>query len=194
MTGALPRAQVDQAMPRDVARGLSSVKRFVREHRIGGVHGTLIELFQCAPQLYTAVEVRSPSAIQVGGCFVQHRSVGHAQGMPWFWEVVSAHSSTPCRRASVCTALSFVRHSWDPLRSAAHSATWGARTTSSISSRCFLVSIHGCRPEAPTPHPAYLVVVLGQHSVVSTWPSHRLPLRRPRHARCVLLARWVHVS
>ena len=49
--------QVDQAMPRDVARGLSSVKRFVREHQIRGVHGTLIELFKCMPQLYTAVEV-----------------------------------------------------------------------------------------------------------------------------------------
>jgi hypothetical protein len=46
-------------MPRDVARGLSSVKRFVREHQIRGVHGTLIELFKCIPQLYTAVEVRS---------------------------------------------------------------------------------------------------------------------------------------
>ena len=57
LRGGLLLAQVDQAMPRDVARGLSSVKRFVREHRIGGVHGTLIELFQCAPQLYTAVEV-----------------------------------------------------------------------------------------------------------------------------------------
>ncbi len=50
--------QVDHVMPRDIARGLHSVKRFVREHQIGGVHGTLIELFQCAPQLYTAVEVR----------------------------------------------------------------------------------------------------------------------------------------
>lgn len=45
-------------MPRDVARGLSSVKRFVREHQIRGVHGTLIELFKCMPQLYTAVEVQ----------------------------------------------------------------------------------------------------------------------------------------
>ena len=45
-------------MPRDVARGLSSVKRFVREHQIRGVHGTLIELFKCLPQLYTAVEAR----------------------------------------------------------------------------------------------------------------------------------------
>ncbi|KAK9828108.1 hypothetical protein WJX81_005196 [Elliptochloris bilobata] len=55
--------RVDQAMPRDVARGLSSVKRFVREHQIRGVHGTLIELFQCAPQLYTAVEVAAGNQV-----------------------------------------------------------------------------------------------------------------------------------
>ena len=44
-------------MPRDVHRGINSVKRFVRQHHIEGVHGTLIELIDCLPQLYTAVEV-----------------------------------------------------------------------------------------------------------------------------------------
>ena len=44
-------------MPRDIARGISSVKRFVRQHSIQGVYGTLIELIECTPRLHTAIEV-----------------------------------------------------------------------------------------------------------------------------------------
>lgn len=44
------------AAPRDVTRGLNSVKRLVAQHRIQGVHGTLMELFDCPHQLNTAVE------------------------------------------------------------------------------------------------------------------------------------------
>ena len=56
-------------MPRDVHRGINSVKRFVRQHRIEGVHGTLIELIDCLPQLYTAVEVRPLSSSNLG-CWI----------------------------------------------------------------------------------------------------------------------------
>lgn len=45
-------------MPRDVSRGVNSVKRFVRQANMRGVHGTLIELIDVIPQLHTAVEAR----------------------------------------------------------------------------------------------------------------------------------------
>ena len=38
-------------MPRDIARGIASVKRFVRQQSIKGVHGTLIELIECSNRL-----------------------------------------------------------------------------------------------------------------------------------------------
>ena len=88
-------------MPRDVARGLSSVKRFVREHRIGGVHGTLIELFQCAPQLYTAVEVRCVGSALHLSC-VTHES---ALGTPIFVGVLLSSSSNV---RVLCTCM----HAW----------------------------------------------------------------------------------
>lgn len=49
--------QVESSMPRDIARGISAVKRFVRQHGIKGVYGTLIELIECTPRLHTAIEV-----------------------------------------------------------------------------------------------------------------------------------------
>lgn len=49
--------QVESSMPRDIARGISNVKRFVRQHNIKGVYGTLIELVECTPRLHTAIEV-----------------------------------------------------------------------------------------------------------------------------------------
>ena len=45
-------------MPRDINRGINSIKRFVRQANIQGVHGTFIEIIDCIPQLRTAVEVR----------------------------------------------------------------------------------------------------------------------------------------
>jgi structural maintenance of chromosome 3 (chondroitin sulfate proteoglycan 6) len=47
---------MEAAAPRDVTRGLNSVKRLVAQHNIEGVHGTLMELFDCPPALNTAVE------------------------------------------------------------------------------------------------------------------------------------------
>ncbi|CAL8464327.1 g3862 [Coccomyxa elongata] len=49
--------KVDMSMPRDINRGINSIKRFVRQANIQGVHGTLIEIIDCIPQLRTAVEV-----------------------------------------------------------------------------------------------------------------------------------------
>lgn len=47
---------MEAAAPRDVTRGLNSVKRLVAQHTMHGVHGTLMELFDCPPALNTAVE------------------------------------------------------------------------------------------------------------------------------------------
>ena len=47
---------MESAAPREVTRGLNSVKRLVRQYQIKGVHGTLMELFSCPPALNTAVE------------------------------------------------------------------------------------------------------------------------------------------
>ena len=63
-------------MPRDIARGISSVKRFVRQHNIKGVYGTLIELIECTPRLHTAIEVAAqlaghlPIALSSAWCVV----------------------------------------------------------------------------------------------------------------------------
>ena len=47
---------MESAAPREVTRGLNSVKRLVTQHGIEGVYGTLMELFECPPKLNTAVE------------------------------------------------------------------------------------------------------------------------------------------
>jgi structural maintenance of chromosome 3 (chondroitin sulfate proteoglycan 6) len=47
---------MEAAAPRDITRGLNSVKRLAAQHKIGGVHGTLIELITCPAALNTAVE------------------------------------------------------------------------------------------------------------------------------------------
>ena len=54
---------MEAAAPRDVTRGLNSVKRLVQQHRIEGVHGTLMELFDCPAALNTAVETVSGNAL-----------------------------------------------------------------------------------------------------------------------------------
>ena len=64
-------------MPRDIARGIASVKRFVRQQSIKGVHGTLIELIECSNRLHTAIEVRRPNmSLEVG--------VSAGGTLPWF--------------------------------------------------------------------------------------------------------------
>lgn len=68
--------QVDMSMPRDVSRGVNSVKRYVRQHDIRGVHGTLIELIECMPQLHTAVEVGHLLFKKLRACLASHRANG----------------------------------------------------------------------------------------------------------------------
>eukprot|EP00976_Prorocentrum_cordatum_P072513 1180743-Prorocentrum_minimum.AAC.4 len=48
---------LEAAVPRDINRGLVTVKRICNDHRIPGVHGPLIELFDCDEKFNTAVEV-----------------------------------------------------------------------------------------------------------------------------------------
>jgi structural maintenance of chromosome 3 (chondroitin sulfate proteoglycan 6) len=47
---------MESSAPREVTRGLNSVKRLVRQHNIDGVHGCLMERFECQPNLNMAVE------------------------------------------------------------------------------------------------------------------------------------------
>lgn len=54
-------AQMERAVARDIQRGLAAVRRLTQEHNISGVHGVLVELFDCIPQLYTAVDVGPPA-------------------------------------------------------------------------------------------------------------------------------------
>lgn len=44
-------------MAHDIARGLAGLDQVVTEHQVAGVHGRLVDLIDCAPQLCTAVEV-----------------------------------------------------------------------------------------------------------------------------------------
>lgn len=55
--------QMERAVARDIQRGLAAVQRLTREHNISGVHGVLVELFDCMPQLYTAVDVGILAAV-----------------------------------------------------------------------------------------------------------------------------------
>lgn len=49
--------QLEYSVARDINRGLASVDRIVKEKGIQGVYGTVIELFDCDEQFFTAVEV-----------------------------------------------------------------------------------------------------------------------------------------
>ena len=63
--GLCVAVQVESSMPRDIARGIASVKRFVRQQSIKGVHGTLIELIECSNRLHTAIEVLNSPSTQI---------------------------------------------------------------------------------------------------------------------------------
>lgn len=54
---------VEQAVPRDIARGLNSVKRLATQHNIEGVYGSLLENFECRKEWSTAVEVVAGNAL-----------------------------------------------------------------------------------------------------------------------------------
>ncbi|GAX82234.1 hypothetical protein CEUSTIGMA_g9662.t1 [Chlamydomonas eustigma] len=51
------RQNLDKQTAVDIVRGLHGLDRVVQEHHVLGVHGRLIDLIDCAPQLATAVEV-----------------------------------------------------------------------------------------------------------------------------------------
>lgn len=53
-------------MPRDVSRGLQALERLARDHGLRGVHGPLIDLFDCAPQLAVAVDVAAGGSAKAG--------------------------------------------------------------------------------------------------------------------------------
>ena len=48
---------------RDILRGLKSVKQIVRDHNIRGVHGPVIDLFECHSSLSTALDVTAGNAL-----------------------------------------------------------------------------------------------------------------------------------
>mmetsp|Transcript_30826 Transcript_30826/g.67303 ORF Transcript_30826/g.67303 Transcript_30826/m.67303 type:complete len:1195 (-) Transcript_30826:298-3882(-) len=54
---------MEAAVPRDINRGLTNVKRICSDHRIPGVHGPLIELFDCDEKFNTAVEVTAGNTL-----------------------------------------------------------------------------------------------------------------------------------
>ena len=58
----LPLQQLDHHIARDISRGLQGLDKVVQEHGVAGVHGRLIDLIDCPPQLHTAVEVRGGRA------------------------------------------------------------------------------------------------------------------------------------
>ncbi|DBB00026.1 hypothetical protein WJX77_003476 [Trebouxia sp. C0004] len=49
--------RLENAIARDINRGLQAVKQVTRTHNIQGVHGVLLELLSCKSNLHTAVEV-----------------------------------------------------------------------------------------------------------------------------------------
>ncbi|CAD7703646.1 unnamed protein product [Ostreobium quekettii] len=57
------RKHLEKIIGSGVNHGLNSVKRIVMAHNIPGVHGPLMELFKCNPQLFTAVEVAAGNSL-----------------------------------------------------------------------------------------------------------------------------------
>ncbi|GJP45295.1 hypothetical protein CLOM_g4699 [Closterium sp. NIES-68] len=55
--------QLDKSTPRDIRRGLFSLRQIVRDHSIRGVHGPLLELVGCDDKFVTAVEVTAGNSL-----------------------------------------------------------------------------------------------------------------------------------
>ncbi|CAI5535056.1 unnamed protein product, partial [Closterium sp. Naga37s-1] len=55
--------QLDKSTPRDIRRGLFSLRQIVRDHSIRGVHGPLLELVACDDKFVTAVEVTAGNSL-----------------------------------------------------------------------------------------------------------------------------------
>ncbi|KAH7652121.1 Structural maintenance of chromosomes protein [Dioscorea alata] len=54
---------LDHATPGDIRRGLSSVDRIVKDHKIKGVHGSILQLIDCEEKFFTAVEVTAGNSL-----------------------------------------------------------------------------------------------------------------------------------
>lgn len=57
------KKSLDQATPGDTRRGLNSVDRYVKDHKIKGVLGSLLELIECDEKFFTAVEVTAGNSL-----------------------------------------------------------------------------------------------------------------------------------
>lgn len=54
---------LDHAIPGDIRRGLNSVRRIVKEYKITGVFGPIVELLDCDEKFFTAVEVTAGNSL-----------------------------------------------------------------------------------------------------------------------------------
>ncbi|WOK97408.1 structural maintenance of chromosomes protein 3 [Canna indica] len=54
---------LDHATPGDIRRGLNSVNRIIKDHNIRGVFGPILELIECDPKFFTAVEVTAGNSL-----------------------------------------------------------------------------------------------------------------------------------
>ncbi|XP_020691246.1 structural maintenance of chromosomes protein 3 [Dendrobium catenatum] len=57
------KKSLDHATPGDTRRGLNSVDRYVNDHNIEGVFGSLLELIECDEKFFTAVEVTAGNSL-----------------------------------------------------------------------------------------------------------------------------------
>jgi structural maintenance of chromosome 3 (chondroitin sulfate proteoglycan 6) len=55
--------QVDSSVARDIQNGLKSLQKIVNQHSIKGVHGPIIELFECKDTYNTAVEATAGNVL-----------------------------------------------------------------------------------------------------------------------------------
>eukprot|EP00245_Coleochaete_scutata_P015772 TRINITY_DN7167_c0_g2_i1.p1 TRINITY_DN7167_c0_g2~~TRINITY_DN7167_c0_g2_i1.p1 ORF type:complete len:1070 (+),score=312.54 TRINITY_DN7167_c0_g2_i1:279-3212(+) len=54
---------LDSITPADIRKGLTSVRRIVKDHNLSGVHGPMMELFDCEEKLFLPVEVTAGNSL-----------------------------------------------------------------------------------------------------------------------------------
>ena len=57
------RSNLESHIARDISRGLQGLDKVIQEHNVMGVHGRLIDLIDCPPQISTAVEVTAGNSL-----------------------------------------------------------------------------------------------------------------------------------
>lgn len=55
--------ELDSTMPRAIKQGIKEAQQIIREQNIEGVHGTMIELFECDEKYFRAVEVTAGNSL-----------------------------------------------------------------------------------------------------------------------------------